>query len=136
MQHKIDVYLAGPYSWHGDPQHKRSAEHTRYTLLTNACAKILENGITCFSPISHSHPMLDHATLPGDWAFWQRMDRAIMTVCRELWVLCVAGWEESEGVKREVEMAKELGMVVVYINDKFTIDWHIAQFNTHKEYGK
>lgn len=117
MSGLIDVYLAGPYSYIGsEPGNKRWIEAQRYRQLTSFAAHIMRSGLTCFSPISHSHPMLDYDNLPGDWKYWEKMDRVLMGVCREVWVIRLVGYEHSHGVENEIKLAGKLGKRVRMID--------------------
>jgi hypothetical protein len=108
---KLDIYLAGPYS-----STNPDTELRRFYRLTQLAAKIAHAGLTVFSPITHSHPMTRHETLPGDWSYWKRQDEAILRICREAWQMEMPSWRESVGCKAERELAESLGIPVVYID--------------------
>lgn len=101
------IYLASPYS-HPDPAvvEARVAAVTRLTAqLTLAC-------YTVFSPIVHSHPLTQFAALPCDWAYWQRHDEYFVRASSELWVALISGWQESVGVRAEIELARRYWLPV------------------------
>lgn len=130
MSGLIDVYLAGPYSYIGsEPGNKRWIEAQRYRQLTGFAVHIMRNGLTCFSPISHSHPMLDYDNLPGDWRYWEKMDRVLMGVCNEVWVMCMLGYHQSHGVENEIKLAGKLGKRVRMIDPNYiSIDDEIENY--------
>ncbi|MEX1232508.1 MAG: DUF1937 family protein [Planctomycetaceae bacterium] len=102
------IYLASPYS---DPS--SDVREARYRLACHAVAILLHAGLTCYSPIVHSHPLVQHG-FPTDWSFWELHDRAHLARCDELVVLTIRGWQESIGVSAEVAQAGELGIPVRY----------------------
>lgn len=40
--------------------------------------------------------------------FWAWHDRHMISLCDELWVYCLSGWEKSEGIAEEVSYAERL----------------------------
>lgn len=77
----------------------------------------MDQGHIVFSPISHSHPISIHANPdPFDHDFWLRQDLPFMSVCDEVYIYCIPGWENSKGIKREIEHAERLGKPVRYIS--------------------
>lgn len=106
------TYLACPYT-HPDP----AVRQARFEASNRAAAKLLRSGDIVYSPISHSHPIALQATLPTDWAFWERFDRAYIFLSNKIVVLTLDGWRESRGVTAEINLAKSIGLPVQYIND-------------------
>jgi hypothetical protein len=72
-------------------------------------------GIHLFCPIAHTHPIALVGDLPKGWEYWQVYDRIMLSSCSELWIVQMKGWEESIGIKGEIEIAKELGIPIKYI---------------------
>jgi hypothetical protein len=56
-----------------------------------------------------------HEALPGTWAYWERMDREMLSICSELWIMKLDGWEDSEGLQDEIAIASEWRKPVVFI---------------------
>lgn len=104
------VYLATPYS-HKDPEVRRQ----RVQLVTKVAAELTAQGICVFSPITHNDPLVATAKLPTGWDFWREHDSAFLRRCARLIVLQLPGWETSQGVTAEIELAKELGIPIDYI---------------------
>jgi len=97
------IYLASPFS-HPDPL----VRETRFDAACRATAALIRTGHVVFSPIVHGHPLVRFG-LPTYWAFWQRHDQELLRRSDEVIVLRIDGWEESEGVRAEVELAAALG---------------------------
>jgi len=103
------IYLASPYS---DPD--PAVREQRFQAACRAAAALIRSGRVVFSPIVHSHVLVQHG-LPTDWAFWQQVDREQLERCDDVVVLMLAGWEESAGVQAEIRMAREMGKPVRYL---------------------
>lgn len=104
------TYLASPYS-HPD----RAVRVARFEAAARAAARLASDGEIVFCPIAMSHPMAEAGELPGEWEFWERFDRAHLSVSRRIVVLTLDGWRESVGVQAEIVIAQELGLPVDYM---------------------
>jgi hypothetical protein len=100
------IYLASPYS-HPDA----AIRDERFRAACQAAASLLRSGRAVFSPIAHSHPLVEFG-LPTDWEFWQRCNVEHLQRCDELVVLTLDGWQESVGVQAEIRIARESGKPV------------------------
>ncbi len=106
------IYLASPYT-SNDP----SILLERFRKVCVVAGKLISEGFYIFSPIAHTHPISVASKLPGDWQYWEGYDRAIIKNCKCLVVLKLEGWEQSKGVQSEINIAKELGLSVEYIDE-------------------
>ena len=94
------IYLAAPYS-HKD----KAVMQDRFEWVSAVCAELMKKGYVVFSPITYSHQLsIDHS-LPCNWEFWKNIDETFLKVCDGMLVLTLDGWEESVGLKAEVELA-------------------------------
>ena len=106
------VYLACPYS-HTDPL----VMQYRFEAVTAVAAKLMLDGLSVFSPITHCH----HLDIENhSWEdFWKPLDFSFLERCSTIIVLKLDGWEISEGVTDEIEFAKQKGIEIKYmIHDK------------------
>ncbi len=104
------VYLAAPYS---HPNEK--VREARALVINQKCVKLMGDHNVVFSPITHSHALID--ILPFEeraWPFFRIQDFSHIETCHELRVFCLPGWEESRGVKEEIEYARLMGKKIVY----------------------
>jgi ParB/RepB/Spo0J family partition protein len=92
------VYLASPYSADKDAIKKK-----RFEAACEAAARLLSQCVMIFSPIAHSHPIATIGCTPTSWEFWEKYDKTILDKCDSMIVLQLDGWEESVGVKAEIE---------------------------------
>lgn len=83
--------------------------------MTKTAARLMQAGFNIFSPITHSHLIAGFGDLPTSWEYWREFDRAYLRACRMLIVLKLPGWEQSRGVTGEIEIARELGLPIVYM---------------------
>jgi hypothetical protein len=67
--------------------------------------------------VSHSHPL--GLYLPEklilDFNFWMKQDLPMLLECDYLFVFKQDGWENSRGLTREIEFAKENNIPIVYV---------------------
>lgn len=106
------TYLASPYSKY--PGGRKEA----FKLACKKAAELMVQGEHIFAPIAHSHPIEDIG-MKGfiqDGDFWLDQDFAVLQSCNKVYVYRMAGWEESEGIKRELAFAADHGIPVEYID--------------------
>jgi hypothetical protein len=103
------IYVGGPYT-HADHNIRRE----RFEALTAIAAEIVKQGHIVYSPITHTHPIdlhfvRDDVHLSSD--FWCDFDETFMSVCTEMVIVPLEGWEKSGGVKREREYFEARGAI-------------------------
>ncbi|MEZ4753100.1 MAG: DUF1937 family protein [Bdellovibrionota bacterium] len=105
------AYLACPYN---SPDKGIVAK--RFAQATRVAAELLKKKIFVFSPITHGAALIEHGGLKAGWDNWAEYDRTIIERCDKVIVLMLPGWEFSKGVMAEIEIAKELGKLVEYLD--------------------
>lgn len=76
----------------------------------------MAEGRVVYSPITSMHYLAKtHAFFGEGDDFWLRHDLAILARCDRLIVLQLEGWEQSEGLRREIEFATEKNIPIEYI---------------------
>lgn len=105
------TYLASPYN-HPDP----AVREQRYRGACHMTALLMRSGRVVFSPIAHSH----NVELIGigermSGEFWMCQDIPILRHASEMIVLMMDGWQQSEGIKQELEIAEALNIPVSYM---------------------
>ena len=103
------IYLASPYT-HPDPR----VREARYDAACRATVEFVRAGHAVFSPIVYSHPLVKYG-LPTDWSFWMSFDLDHLRRCEELVVLTIDGWQESQGVQAELDLARTLTLPIRYL---------------------
>ena len=103
------IYLASPYS-HPDPL----VRQIRFDAACRAAAALIKAGHAVIAPIVQGHPLVRFG-VPGDWSFWAPLAREYIARCDEVLVLQIDGWRESQGVRAELALARELCRRVDYL---------------------
>lgn len=101
------VYLAAPYS---DPM--AAIRLGRVEAINRAAGQLFAHGWHVFSPISHSHPIIEACDLRSDWESWRDYDLAMLSLCSAMVVYQLDGWTASQGVAAEVMHATVAGIPV------------------------
>lgn len=96
------IYLASPYSHH-DPVIVK----TRFLLVEQCCATLIQQGHFVWSPIVHCHEMATKYAMPTDAQFWKEYNFDFIRRCDRMLVLDIEGWMESKGIQMEMRMADE-----------------------------
>ena len=94
------IYLASPYT-HPDAE----VREARCKAAEDYMAYMLSNREWAISPIASTHYLATRHKLPGDHLFWMEYDARLINICDEVRVLGIPGWQESKGVKHELEYA-------------------------------
>lgn len=107
------IYLASPYS-HANPQ----VVATRVQQTRMCFVNLLAAQRHVFSPILLCHEASILYELPGDAAYWQAMNEDFLSRMDEMYVLTLPGWQESKGIKMEIDFAEARLIPITYINVK------------------
>jgi hypothetical protein len=104
------IYLSAPYTTGPESTTERQ------TAIDKATAWLMEHsGAYIFSPITYEKPLKDVYGANRDWDFWGPKDAEMVARCDELWVLCLNNWENSKGVRFEIDEAHKFNKPVFYI---------------------
>lgn len=115
-------YLASPYSVkYPLSQHQALLLRLkRYEKVCKLAAVLMKNGENIFCPIAHSHA-IETIGMPGELYgqdFWLKQDFAVLAQAKELIVFMMDGWKDSNGIKAEIEFAKERDIPIRYIENR------------------
>jgi hypothetical protein len=106
-------YLGSPYS-HDD----QWVRQHRYEVVLRANAQLLRDGHMIYCPIAATHDL----ALKHDFSYlqdtWISLNEAMLRPALEMWVCMMDGWEESKGLKWEINRAKELRKPIRYLEFK------------------
>ena len=95
------IYLATKYT---------GEEEEAFIRANKTMANLIQWGHAVISPISMYHTMAVVHNVPGDYPYWEKVNKKLMTMCNELMVITSPGWETSQGIQDEIEFAKSLGI--------------------------
>lgn len=109
------VYLASPYT---DPS--RQVRKKRAKAVIAVAVRLIQqyaaSGVRIYSPIAHTHAMAEAGDLPCNFDYWEEFDRRVLTVCDELWIAKLDGWQESHGISNEVQIMRQLHKPIRYVD--------------------
>ena len=105
------IFIAIPYN-HPDDEVKKY----RLDTIKSHCIKIFEEGNAPVSPLLMGLSLADHGGLPTDTNTWVSYCKTLVATCDEFHVLTVDGWDNSLGVKTEINTGLEFGLEIKYIN--------------------
>lgn len=105
------VYLATPYT-----KYKPDID-AAFRDAAALAAKLLNLGVSVYSPIAHCHPMSQYGGIdPKDHSIWLPYQTALMTKADAVLVAQLAGWRESFGVAFEISFFKDHAKPVFYLD--------------------
>lgn len=107
------IYLASPYT-HSDSLIMK----TRFLLAEQVTARLIQQGRFVYSPIVHCHAMSERYALPTTFDFWKAYNFDMIRHASELYVLSIDGWEESKGVRGELEFARQFTLPIFYVDEE------------------
>lgn len=107
------IYLASPYTSRDSLIIK-----TRFLIVEQVTAQLLEQGHFIYSPIIHCHQLASKYALPTDFDFWRRYNFDMIRRCDEFWVLTIPGWQESKGVTAECDLAYTLDLPRSHVDEE------------------
>jgi hypothetical protein len=92
------VYVAAPYSSIPD-------KNELMRIISKFCGEymIANPGEYAIPGLVHHYPTLECPELGTDYSFWQNFCEVFLSRCDKMIVLRIPGWQESKGVKGELE---------------------------------
>lgn len=108
------VYLATPYS------RFKGGINMAFQEAAMLAARMLAQGYKVYSPISHTHPIAIYGGIDPTSELWYAFDETMMGVSDTLVVGMMEGWEDSYGVKKEIEHFREQGKKIAYMDPETT----------------
>ncbi len=107
------AYLATPYS-----KYPLGIEQA-YIDASNLAARLLLAGINAYSPIAHSHSLAIYGDIdPHNHNIWLPFDKTIMRVCDTLLFAQMNGWQDSYGMRMELEFFQRQQKPIFDLNPK------------------
>jgi hypothetical protein len=106
---KTFVYLACPYS------HPEGLVRAERAQIAARAAEFLMGMCSVYCPIVHGHAIECETGTKHGALFWIEQDAPFIHACYALVVLGLDGWKESEGVKWEMEVARERGIPIMFM---------------------
>lgn len=100
------IVLSSPYSSSDKEVVKNRVKETGEYVVS-----LMKQGKTVVSPTLYGLSVIDYSqqNLPTSFQFWEKYCKDIIMASNEVFVANIEGWQESNGVKGEIEYAKEFG---------------------------
>ena len=103
------IYLASPYT-HDEMQ----VVAYRYNKTVAFVAANLSQHEFIYSPIVYAHNIATAHKLPTNAEWWWSFNKTMIERCDVMWLLGLAGWDESKGVRQEVDFGHIIGKIILY----------------------
>lgn len=107
-------YLALPYSHRSERVMVERAAISDFIF-----AELSKEGRVVYAPISSCHYIARTHGMPTDWRFWGLMGEEFVKASGRVLVIPLPGWEDSIGLTAEIEIAKENGIEVEFLDLKY-----------------
>jgi hypothetical protein len=106
------IYLASPYT-----SHSKELMETRYRLALHAAAVLANASYIVYSPIAYTHILATKYNIqPTNSDWWVDFDESfIKNWATIIAVLQIPGYRTSKGVSREIEMARDAGLLEIHL---------------------
>lgn len=110
------IYLAAPYSHNvGSVAVQNIVQNSRFKVVEFMTYFYMKQHKMVFSPLVHCHGLAQHYELPTDFNFWKHWNKACILPAQRLDVLQFPNWENSVGVKAEIEFAHSIDCAVEFV---------------------
>ncbi len=108
------IYLASPYR-HPDAE----VREKRFIRACIQAGLMMKAGLLVYSPIAHSHPIetIAYGGVEQGIEFWMEQDLPMLKMCSMMQILMLDGWNESKGIRREVNHAIENEIFIGHIDE-------------------
>lgn len=88
----------------------------RMKVASEVAFKLHQEGALTFSPLTHNVPLDEISGAPNtDGVTWKRFNHELLSRCNRIMVIQMPGWDLSDGVKAEMDLADKLGIPISYI---------------------
>lgn len=102
-------FISSPY---GNSLNKEQ----RMIAISNYSANQLKSNIHVICPMTLGIALAKNSLLPENSVWWISWTLDLLSRCDEMDVLCFSGWENSIGVKAEINFALSKKIPINYIN--------------------
>lgn len=113
------IYLGTPYTKypHGI--------HAAFNDAAELMAELIRDGLRCYSPIVHCHPIAIHGNLdPLDHKIWLPFNSVMMRKSDAFLIAMMESWEDSTGIQLEIVSFRVRQTPVFYLNP---VTWVVSE---------
>lgn len=105
------IFVSAPYS---NALNKVDRMHS----IAKYSSGLLKDNKHVICPMTLGLSLTRYTELPYDPSWWVSWALDLLSRCDEIHVLCYDNWEESPGVRAEINFAKSKNIPITYINYK------------------
>jgi len=106
-----DIFVISPYT-HPDPD----VVCDRAKAAEKYLAFLVKNNMVAYSTIAAMHHLTQEHELPTDYEYWKNHCTKMIESAKEVHVLCLDGWKESDGAQDELAIAMNLGKIITLVD--------------------
>lgn len=111
------IFISSPYT-----SNSPLTRQYRVERVTEFTTRMLLQGLVAFSPIVYGEAIKRRSSEIGtDAKTWLFFNFDMLRRCEAMYVLCLEGWEQSEGVKLEINVCKTFGIPFVKYGEDFKL---------------
>ncbi len=115
---KSYIYLASPYTAYNEGGGMDEVlMEERWQEVFDCYTNLIAAGLIVYCPIVATHEV-DKLLGRRKASFWYEFDKPFIQYASMLFILKLPGWENSEGVTREIETCRKRNIPVVFLEDK------------------
>lgn len=108
------IYVSAPYN---DKYYHVMC--SRYVDVNRYVGLLLSRGYCVYSPVSFWHPVRVQCRMEEGNEFWNEINATYMKNCDTLHILALSGWQESEDIGYEIQLAISAN-IPIYVIDPIT----------------
>lgn len=101
------IYVASPYSDFSD-----AVRYDRFLRVRSYCHQLMQQGLICFSPIAYGRQFEKEFALPPSFEYWKDFNDYMLLASTSVHVLKLRGWDKSNGVAHELQLAEAHGIEI------------------------
>lgn len=119
------IYISIPYT---------GCENLSFCVSCVVLEKLIRAGNVAISPVVCGHAMeRQNRITKSDHDLWLGYDLKLLRHCDVLAVITLDGWEDSAGVKAEIDEAERLGVPIVYLDPDWFVPRNFIDRRTFKD---
>lgn len=110
------IYIAAPYS-----SPIEGLQEQRFQKTRDFVKHLMSTGYMVYSPVVYTHRLAGELNLPGDADYWHQFNVEFLKNALQIFLLRLPGWDQSKGVRMELNIAKILGIPVIHFDTEFNL---------------
>lgn len=105
------IYLASPFT-----SDQKNVEDVRIVANYLVMELFMDSKHLVYSPLAHGYHYSEICKIEKTWEYWRDHCLGMLAKSDFMCVLALEGWEDSVGLKTEIEFAKECEIPVEFLH--------------------